>query len=332
MHVGVVGVGAVGTRAVRQLVASPGTTVSVYDTDHLRAKKVAEAMGPGVRVAGDVNELTGLDVVLLAQPAPHHPLALSMLVAGASVVSVSDDARDAIDLLAVTAGPRTLIVGAGFSPGLSCLLARYGATRFDRVDEVHVAKHGTGGPDCARQHHRALSGTSRSWRSGGWSEQPAGSGRELCWFPEPIGGHDCYRAESAEPAVLHAGFAGVERITARVSATRRDRLTARLPMLRPPHAEGGLGAVRVELRGVIGGERVTEVLGVIDRAAIAAGAVAAVVAVAAGNGELPAGTFGLADPQLPTARLLVELARRGVRAARFTGTAQGGAQRSSLVV
>jgi len=53
---------------------------------------------------------------------------------------------------------------------------------------------------------------------------------------------------------------------------------------------------------------------------------------AAGNGELPVGTFGLADPQLPTARLLVELARRGVRAARFTGTAQGGASRSRAVV
>ena len=40
-----------------------------------------------------------------------------------------------------------------------------------------------------------------------------------------------------------------ERVTARVAASRRDRLTARLPMLRPPHPEGLIGAVRVEVRG-----------------------------------------------------------------------------------
>ena len=45
--------------------------------------------------------------------------------------------------------------GAGFAPGLTCVLAAHGAARFDQVDEIHVAKSGTGGPACARQHHRA---------------------------------------------------------------------------------------------------------------------------------------------------------------------------------
>ena len=38
-------------------------------------------------------------------------------------------------------------------------------------------------------------------------------------------------------------------ISARRSARRRDRFTARLPMLSPPHQEGGIGALRVEVRG-----------------------------------------------------------------------------------
>ena len=79
------------------------------------------------------------------------------------------------------------------------------------------------------------------------SNGPGGSGRELCWFPDPIGARDCYRAAHADPVLLHFAFPEVERITAKVSATRRDRLTARLPMLRPPHVGGNIGTVRVEV-------------------------------------------------------------------------------------
>jgi hypothetical protein len=238
------------------------------------------------------------------------------------VVSVSDDDVDVAELLTLDAGAGTLVLGAGFSPGLTCLLARYAAGSFDRVEEIYVAKHGTGGPACARQHHLALAGNARVWRDHEWITQRAGSGRELCWFPEPIGGKDCYRAETAEPLLLQAAFPEVSRVGARVSARRRDRLTAQLPMMRPPHPEGDLGAVRIELRGAVADERMVEVLGAIDRPAIAAGAVLAVIATVASNGELPGGVYGLGDARLPTERLLAELARRGVRAARFTGTVQ----------
>ena len=66
-------------------------------------------------------------------------------------------------------------------------------------------------------------------------------------------------------------------------------------MLRPPHPEGTLGAVRVEVRGVRAGRRDIEVLGAIDRPAVAAGAVAAVaVTHLLARGARP-GAFGLAD-------------------------------------
>jgi hypothetical protein len=92
-------------------------------------------------------------------------------------------------------------------------------------------------------------------------------------------------------------------------------------MLRPPHPEGILGAVRVEVRGVRDGMRDIEVLGAIDRPAVAAGAVAAVGishVIAAGA---PAGVYGLAHSRLDTEGLLTELARRGVKAARYVGAA-----------
>jgi hypothetical protein len=179
---------------------------------------------------------------------------------------------------------------------------------------------GTGGPACAHQHHRALGGSSIDWRDGGWQRRPAGSGRELCWFPDPVGAADCYRAGLPDALLLVNALGPVERATARLAATRRDRLTSRLPMLRRPHPEGTVGAVRAEVRGRVEGGYETVVYGAFDRPGVAAGAVAAVAAVAAVRGELgiAPGAHGLAA-STRARDLLAELAIRGVKAAAFTG-------------
>ena len=51
----------------------------------------------------------------------------------------------------------TVVLGAGFAPGLTCVLAAHGMSWLDTVEEIHVSKVGTGGPACALVHHRALS-------------------------------------------------------------------------------------------------------------------------------------------------------------------------------
>ena len=129
------------------------------------------------------------------------------------------------------------------SPGLSGLLARHLAGQLASVDEIHVAIHGTAGPACARSYHRSLSRRSMAWHDGEWVDHLGGSGRELCWFPEPVGAKDCYRADIADPLLLHTAFPdAVSRISARRSARRRDRFTARLPMLRArPTRRAGSG-------------------------------------------------------------------------------------------
>ena len=326
MNVAVVGAGAVGARAVRQLAATDAVaTVLVVDTDADRTRLLREAMPDRVQVAGE-DELGGTDLAaaILATPAGDHlARARTLVERGVPVVSASDAIEDARDLLALDPWCRDrgvpVVAGAGFSPGLSCLLARHAAAGFDQVDEVHVAKVGTGGPACARQHHRALGGIAVDWRDGEWVERPGGSGRELCWFPDPVGGVDCYRAALPDAMLLQPVFADVARVTARLGATRRDRLTARLPMLRRPHPEGGPGGLRVEVRGRTGARYETRVLGAMDRPGVAAGAVAAVAALWAAEGRLDAGSAGLgAVPD--ELGLLTELARRGIRAAVFEGS------------
>lgn len=331
MRIAVLGAGAVGARAVRQLASTPEVErVVVADADAERAARVAAMVGEHGRVAaGETSSWSvGADVAVLALfSGEHRPLAQELIEAGTSVVSLSDDVDDVRGLLDLDGEARdrdrTVVVGAGFAPGLSCVLALHAAATFDVIDEVHVAKVGTGGPACARQHHRALRGEALDWRDGAWVRRRAGSGRELCWFPDPVGGEDCYRAGAPDPLLLVPAFPGVARVTARMGANRRDRLTANLPMLRPPHREGQVGAVRVEVRGRRGAARDVAVLGAIDRPAVAAGVVAAVTAVAVGEGALiRRGAAGLAELVEPVP-FLAELARRGVKAAAFEGAGAG---------
>lgn len=284
------------------------------DTASVQTSSWHELLSPSTEVA----------VVVLACAAPHAQLARQLLSAKISVVSLSDDVADVLELLGLhetaLANDATLIVGASSSPGMSGLLMRHLADSFDSIDEAHVALHGTGGPDCARQHHSALSGESIGWHDDDWIRRPAGSGRELCWFPSPIGAYDCYRAELSDPLLLKRAAPELRRVTARVSATRRDRFTARLPMLSAPNPEGGLGGLRIEVRGSRNGERSMAVLGVAERVAQVAGVVAATTAAAIYSGEIGVrGAHVLGEAGLPNAALLARVLNGGVRLHEFVG-------------
>jgi hypothetical protein len=122
-----------------------------------------------------------------------------------------------------------------------------------------------------------------------------------------------------ETVLLVGAFPDARRVTARVGANRRDRLTAHLPMLRRPHPEGTLGAIRVEMRGRQGQAQGDRVLGAVDRPAVAAGAVAALAAHWTAAGRLTrTGAGGLASLVDP-GPFLAALAERGVRCAVFEG-------------
>lgn len=333
------GAGATGARIARQLCAGGGIgRLDVCDPDSDRAERLISEVADGsgqvqaarmhlddwVRHSGRRAAAGDVAAVVLASPAGSQTaLARQAVEAGIPVAATSNQVVEVRRLLSLDESARqqgvAVLVGSGFMPGLTCLLARHGAAELDQVEEIHVAKVGTGGPACARQHHRALSTTAVDWRDGAWRKRPGGSGRELAWFPDPIGGRDCYRAALPDALLLVPQFDGVQRVTARQAATRRDRLTAPLPMLRPPHREGGVGGVRVELRGQVGGERRVVVLGAVGRPAVVAGAVAGAAVRHLLEDDPPAGAYGLAGAADP-AGLLRALAGLGVSALRFEGS------------
>ncbi|MBI3256207.1 MAG: NAD-binding protein [Actinobacteria bacterium] len=329
MHIAVLGVGATGSRVARQLVSTEGVErVTVVDRNADRARLVAESLASKVRIECAAPRAwadLGADVMVVATDVgSHRAAAAEAREAGAHVVSLSDDPEEVQSLLAMDEAFRheglVLAVGAGFSPGLSCVLAAHGARTFDAVDEVHIAHVGTGGRACARQRRRAMRRDATDWIDGSWVRCQPGSGRELCWFPDPIGARDCYRADLPEARLLQPAFDDITRVTARLASTRRERWMSRSFLPLSLENRDRLGALRVEVRGLRDGRRETTVFGVIDRPVVAAGVVAAVTAVWAGEGRLhDGGAKGMAS-LVDTTSFLGELARRGVKAAVFTGT------------
>jgi saccharopine dehydrogenase-like NADP-dependent oxidoreductase len=301
--IGIIGSGLVGSRVAETLKNAR------HDTHVVSAK--------------NIRDLMNCRVVVMAHGGPHAALVSNLVAQGINVVSVSDNLADVLAIIdiddrAITRNA-SVITGAACVPGLSGLLVSHVKRAFETMDEVHTAVHGTGGPMCARQHHDSLAGVSVGWHEGEWLQRPAGSGRELCWFPDPVGARDCYRFASPEPVLLQRSEPQLNRISVRVSATRRDRLTARLPMLSPPHAEGGVGGLRVEVRGVRNGRRHVEIVGVAERLATIAGAVAAHSAIAMVNGTIPVGVYNLGQASLPNADILDGVIQSGMKLHQFVG-------------
>lgn len=333
-----VGCGAVGAQAARQLAVEPEVEQLVIVRRHpgrwVRAGAVGRVplgqLGPPtrVRVIGGAMPsratLERADVTIVTAPGVHRAVAEAALAAGSHVVAATDEVAEVGALLELGGEAvrvrRSLVVGTTLSPGLSCVLARFAGRRLDRVDEVHVASLGTGGPDCARRHHRALRTSVREWQDGQWKIRAGGSGREMVWFPDPVGGADCYRAARPDPVLLAAAFPRAQRLTVRLAATRRDRFTSWLPMLRPPHPEGLVGAVRVEVRGRLHGAAEVLIYGAAARPALVAGRVTALAGLWAGTGRLEVGAAGLAQLLDQPGAFLADLAARGVATTVFAGS------------
>lgn len=309
-RIAVIGNGVVGRRVVKHVAASSSRSLVELDS-----RRVDLASSPF---------LDDVAVAVLTHSSAHHPDSIALLDRGISVISVGDRMADVDAMMweseRAVRSDASLVVGAGMSPGLVGLIARHLTTQLATADEIHVGIHGTAGPACARQHHRALAGHAVAFDDGAFTTFRAGTGRQLEWFPEPVGAYDCYRAEVPGPVLLHRTFPDAVRISARLSANRRDRLTSRLPMLTPPHQEGGVGALRVEVRGAdTTGARVTLIAGIAEMVGTATAATACAYLDAMLGGELPVGLNLPGDDRVDTTALLRAIERRGVRLQEFTG-------------
>ena len=325
------GLGAVGIRAARQLVDTPGVdSLLISARSSARAAEVAAALGEraeAVELRPDDPVPNGVDAVAAALPSTLVAnRAGRALTAGVPFATTAEDPDVVSALLEVDDRARDsgllIAPSCGLAPGLADVLARHAADALDTVDEIHVARAGSAGPASTAALRRALREPVLEWRDGEWREERHPN-RELVWFPDPIGARECAPV-TVGSALLVRAFPDVNRVTVRLAEPLARRLT--WPSRRG--LDEGWGSTRVEVWGWRGHTRESMVYGVIDRTAIAAGTVLALTTarlagaapgLAARRGPA-AGVHGLAALLEPVP-FLAELARRGVKAAVFEGVA-----------
>lgn len=322
-----VGVGAVGTRAARQLVDTLGVDrLLLADRDTDRAERVADALGEraaAIAYASGDPIPGGVDAVACAvATGEDHDIVAAALAQQVAAASCDDD-HDAIDALRsldpnARAGGVTVAAGCGLAPGLTDVLAKHAAGMFDAVDEVRVARTGWAGPAsvaAVRHERRAFV---RAWHDGTWREEHP-HGETLVWFPEPIGAQDC-RMVTGGTALL------VDAMDVPRACTLLGEPPKRTWLRRRFGDDGEWGAARVDVWGRGEDGHGCVVYGVVERTAVAAGAVLAVTAAHLAGALEPRfdrpGVHGLGSLVDP-APFLAELAQRGVRAAVFEGVPVG---------
>lgn len=326
-----VGTGMVGRRAARQLAETEGVSrIVLTDQKSERASDVAEVLGT-LAEAIDWSPAQalpeGIDVVAVAMEGDaERAVAERALEAGVPMAGSSDEPDAVRSLLDLDDAAReagiTIAAGCGLAPGLADVLVRHAADALEAVSEIHIARAGSAGPACSRRLEQAGHGVALEWREGAWARERAGSGRQLVWFPDPVGGLDCRRAASGQTALLVDAFPGLNRVTMRVAehgaapaGTRRRR--------RRSDPDGEWGGVWVEVRGRRGRSEEILVYGAVDRMAFAAGTVLALaagwLAGLDGGPVTSTGAHGLGALIEPVP-FLAELGRRGVKAAAFEGS------------
>jgi saccharopine dehydrogenase (NAD+, L-lysine-forming) len=144
-------------------------------------------------------------------------IARAAIAAGVSLVDVSDDWSATLELLdlhpeAERAGV-TVLVGLGASPGVTNVLARYGANRLDRVEEVRTSwvmrGSDAGGPALAAHLLYSLPDRAFVFEDGAMREvRPFEDGREVIEFPE-LGPVEVMHIGHPEPFTLSRYIEGV---------------------------------------------------------------------------------------------------------------------------
>lgn len=335
----VLGCGAMGQVAVADLAAHEVFRDVTVATRHpQRVEEFLATLPPSsVRLAvGAVNVrehdelvrlMRGHDVVCnLAGPNYLNavPVARAAIGAGIHLVDVSDDWESTVELLdlhgeACRAGV-SIIVGLGASPGVTNVLARYGADRLDRVEEVRTSwiMRGSdmGGPALSMHLLYSLPHRAFVFDQGEMREvRPFEDGREVLEFPE-LGPVEVAHIGHPEPFTLSRYIKGVRYADDKATFLPLE-VTGLIRRLGPIARAGGTfmvdgapigamdfsaaylhqtcermtavpktGALRTEVRGELGGRGVRLIYSAAGRIGIGTGVPAAIGAALLAIGKI----------------------------------------------
>jgi saccharopine dehydrogenase-like NADP-dependent oxidoreductase len=217
------GAGAMGSVAVRDLVANTGHDVVVADARVDAAETLAGELGPRADVrrvdVDDPRQLTDamrdvdavLNATLMRQVVAVTRAAIG---SGRHVVDLGayyPETRDQLDLDgAARARGCRIVAGCGVAPGLTNLLARHAADRLDEVERIRFSSYithpMTTSPGIVYTRFDASVGSSLVLVGGRHEERPSFSEEEVVTFPEPYGPQAVHLVPHPEPLTLPRTF------------------------------------------------------------------------------------------------------------------------------
>lgn len=229
------GAGYMGLVALRDLVKSGVQEIAIADYNKDRARQLAaEYVSEKVRVSTqfvDANDHASLVKAMKGADAvancvgPFHRYGVKVLKAAidakVDMVDICDDWDATQEYLAldgkVKEAGMTFIPGLGYTPGVTNLLAKHGADKLDRVDEIHVAwmwnAFDPGGYAVTEHGFHADTSDVPAYLDGKWVKVPAGSDEEIVEFPEPIDSQKVFHVGHPEPITLPRFIKGVKTVT-----------------------------------------------------------------------------------------------------------------------
>lgn len=232
MKVLVLGCGEMAQVAIRDLLQQGVFVDVVVGTRHPKRAEaflgeVAKTTVRTAAVAIDVGDrealvklMKGCDVVCnLAGPNFRNAVNVvrAAIAAGVSVVDVSDDFAATLEILDLHGEAKkagiTVVLGLGASPGVTNILAREGANKLDRVDEVHTSwvmrGSDAGGPALAQHLLYSLPDRAFVFENGEMHVvRPFVDGRETIEYPE-LGPVEVFHIGHPEPLTLSRFIEGV---------------------------------------------------------------------------------------------------------------------------
>lgn len=228
------GAGDMGSRVVRELHQSGEVRVTVADFRVDRAKRLAGELGGEVSaIFVDASDRDSLNLAMEGKDlavnciGPFYRYAFKVASAavqnGVNYIDICDDDDATTALLSLEGMARkkkvTLMVGVGWTPGISNLLAVHAARQMDVAEEIDLTWVGSTsdseGVAVIKHVFHAVTRKTPMYDNYTWLDVPALSGVKRVTFPEPVGTVPAYFCGHPEPVTIPRFIDGVRRVALR---------------------------------------------------------------------------------------------------------------------
>jgi len=143
------------------------------------------------------------------------------IAAGVNFIDINDDYDATKEVLSLNEEAKkvgvTAVIGCGGSPGMTNILAKYGADKMEKVDDIRIFWAESGidptGPAAVNHWFHITSGDVPMFIEGNWVNVKALSGPEVVEFSPPLGKIEVRYTGHPEPVTLPLYIKGVKNVT-----------------------------------------------------------------------------------------------------------------------